>query len=317
MEMNSFPEETGWSKTGFFVGKESYTSEEALKAANLDWSVQKTDIFYKNKDNLLIRDDKFKAIIRESDNKRLSIQKASYTTIQNSDAFKFMDSLAKTGEIKYHSVGSFRDGRRVWMLAKINESDILPNDRLDNFLFLHNSHDGTSSLKVLLTPIRIVCTNAINGILMSGENLGINIRHTINANQSLDQAREILAKANERAEMAVDVSKYMTKIKISDDKFKKITKQLIPDAHPDSKERAKLNVEKARSSLVTLFKQGQGQDIEGVAGTGWAAINAVTEYIGYQKPARGETAMEKRLESSLLGTNKNLVREAKELIMAA
>ena len=47
-------------------------------------------------------------------------------------------------------------------------------------------------MKAVLTPIRISCTNAIVGLLRDGEKIGLNIRHTVNAKQHLENAIEML-----------------------------------------------------------------------------------------------------------------------------
>ena len=48
-----------------------------------------------------------------------------------------------------------------------------------------------------------------------------------------------------------------------------------------------------------LFTDGRGNNLEGVSGTWWAAYNAVTEYLNYEK---GRTT-QNRLDSLWFGQN--------------
>jgi phage/plasmid-like protein (TIGR03299 family) len=317
--INRFPATSGWGRSGFFVGSDKgITAREAIEKGRLNWEVGKRDYFYEDYNGALIKDTDYKAIVRVEDQVRLGIVKKGYTPIQNEKAFMFLDGLAKNGQIKYHSVGSFNGGKRVWILAKVAESEILPQDMLDHYILLYNSHDGSSSLSAVLTAIRVVCTNAILNMLNKGKgSMGINIRHTKNALQYLDDARDLLQVAKERSEEMDELGKRLTQIKISNRKFDNISYSLFPDPPTDKKsQRAKLNAEQRRIKLTELFTSGQGQDIPGVAKTGWAAFNAITEYVNHTVPTRGNDPT-KRLEKTLFGNSHHLVSRATKLILQA
>lgn len=322
MIMSRFPASTGWGTSGFFVGdgtdQKALTAQEAIERANINWTVSKRDIYYQGEDKgTLMLDDSHKAVVRDKDNTRLGIVKNGYMPIQNIEAFKFLDGLAKSGDIAYHSVGTFHGGRRVWMLAKIGESEILPQDMLDHYILMYNSHDGSSSLTAALTAIRIACTNAILSMLNKDRHsMGVNIRHTKNAHSYMDDARNILKLARERSVEMEELGKRMTRIRMSDKKFKRIAYRLFPDPPADATDRARTNAEDRRILLTKLFHDGQGQNIPGVPGTGWAAFNAVTEYVNHSKPVRGNNPT-KRLEGSLFGRSGQLVTRATDLILQA
>lgn len=322
MVMNRFPPTSGWGTSGFFIGdstnQKALTAQEAITKANIDWTVSKRNVYYEGSDKgTLMLDDSHKAVVRDKDNVRLGIVKNGYMPIQNIEAFKFLDGLAKNGDVAYHSVGTFGGGKRVWMLAKIGESEILPQDILDQYILMYNSHDGSSSLTAALTAIRIACTNAILMMLSQGrQSMGVNIRHTKNAHSYMDDARNILIHAKARSVEMEELGKRMTRIRMSDKKFNRIAYRLFPDPPADATNRARTNAEDRRTLLTNLFHDGQGQDIPGVAGTGWAAFNAVTEYVNHSKPVRGNNPV-KRLEGSLFGSSGRLVTRAKDLILQA
>ena len=54
-----------------------------------------------------------------------------------------------------------------------------------------NSHDGSGSIKVAMTPVRIVCQNTLNLALSSAKRIWTTI-HTGNIQSKLDEAKKTL-----------------------------------------------------------------------------------------------------------------------------
>jgi hypothetical protein len=70
------------------------------------------------------------------------------------------------------------------------------DDVADKFLLLSDSHDGSSSVQVKFTPIRVVCENTLTMALSDGK--GIRILHTASMNRRLKLAQENLGIIKER-----------------------------------------------------------------------------------------------------------------------
>lgn len=93
------------------------TAEEAIQAAGLDWEVEPVNIFHNWKGGRVKIDNKA-AMRRSTDGQVLSVLTGQYKPVQNRDAFKFFDSVVGTGEAKYHTAGSLRGGKKVWILTQ-------------------------------------------------------------------------------------------------------------------------------------------------------------------------------------------------------
>ena len=86
-------------------------------------------------------------------------------------------------------------------------------------------------------------------------------------------------------------------------------KSLVPDPAEGDPSRAVTT----RESLLRLFEAGKGNALPGVKGTVWAAVNAVTEYVDYERPTRrsnGDSQVEKRFESAVFGSGASLKEQA-------
>jgi phage/plasmid-like protein (TIGR03299 family) len=123
-------------------------SEQALIQAGLLWGVEKRELFLGNGQRV---PDTF-ANVRMTDNKVLGIVGSQYRIIQNREAFMWTDSLMGEGAV-YETAGSLREGKRVWLCAKLPEPINLVGDQTDLYLMFTNSHDASSAVKVAVTPI--------------------------------------------------------------------------------------------------------------------------------------------------------------------
>jgi len=318
IETMLYVQDTPWHGLGTYVGDENVDSKTAIIKAGLDWSVEKQRL-YTSPDQINSQEiPTHKAIVRSSDQRVLGVVGNRYHPIQNLESFEFMDSLVDEGKMKYHTAGSLGEGQRIWLLGKISDVEIVPRDKLDHYLFLYNTHDGSSSLRVLFTTTRVVCANTAQVALSDGKTQGIRVRHTKNLFERLEQAQEILGLANTKFDSFNSWARQAAGTRLSGNDWNDMVQQLIPLPALDKQTKKVITIrQKTRDELTELYYNGVGQDIPGVAGTGWAAYNAVVEYSNYFKKARGTNQQERRFESTLLGGSATLINRAMNLISQA
>jgi len=150
-ETGFFVREPAWHGLGTIV-QDAPTSMDALKLAELDWQVTQEPIYLNN--NVVIK-NAF-ANVRSSDNGVLGITTERYKVVQNSEAFSFTDALLDSN-VRYESAGSLAEGKRIFILAKMPEIYKIGGDDVEPFLVFTNSFDGKGSIRVALTPVRVVC----------------------------------------------------------------------------------------------------------------------------------------------------------------
>ena len=95
---------------------EAPTSANALRFAGLDWTVHQEPVY--NSRGGVIKG--YKSNVRDTDESVLGIVGDRYRVVQNTDAFNFTDDLIG-GDVRYETAGSLREGRQVWLLAKMPE----------------------------------------------------------------------------------------------------------------------------------------------------------------------------------------------------
>jgi phage/plasmid-like protein (TIGR03299 family) len=306
-----YTKEPPWHGLGTYVGDEDVDSKTAIIKAGLNWDVERQPI-YASQDQIHSQViPTHKAIVRTTDQKILGVVGNRYEPIQNIEAFEFMDSLVEEGKMKYHTAGSLRSGQKIWLLGKVADIEIIPQDKLDHYLFLYNSHDGSSSLRVVFTTVRVVCANTAQAALNATKGEGMRIRHTKNMKEKIQQAQNVLGLATKKFGEFNSWAKQAVAKQITANQWDSILEKVVPPqpAHLATK-RGDTMREKVRNDIRQLYYDGTGQDIPGVAGTGWAAYNAVVEYTNYHRNARGSNQQSNRFEASLLGSGHNMIKKA-------
>lgn len=299
--------ETPWHKLGTEL-KHAATSEEALKAAQLDFTVKKAKMYALIDGAHILNPDAF-STYRTDTNDILGTVGARYTPVQNVDAFRFFDSLVGDGEAIYHTAGALGAGETVWILAKLPDYiKVGGKDIVEKYLLLYNTHDGRSVIRARLTPVRVVCNNTLTAALRDSGEEEVRIRHTANAVERLEQAHTVLGLTNQVYEELGKVFNAMKDIKTTKDERKEYAQSLFPVIDEKNEEHVAHQLQK-QSKVLELEEVGVGADMS--RGTVWGLYNAVTELADHVWPNNDNR--DKHLKSVWFGSRFQLKRTAFEL----
>lgn len=292
--------------------EEPATAREAIEAAGLDYLAELQDIQTGDGTPIPGR----KAVVRSDSGDVLGVVGNSYVPVQNYQAFGFLDAVVADGSLRYHTAGALGKGERVWMLAKLPDDIRVKgsDDITEKYLLLSNSHDGSSSLRVHFTPIRVVCANTLAIAAKRGRGQGVSIIHKGDLAAKVRQAQEVLGLAKRFYD---DVEAQINRLAShypSPRQLDKFFKQVYPDSPNGESTRTK-NV---REEMLRLFEKGMGHDMPGIRHSTWTALNAVTEYVDHHRSTRGKTAAERasnRLGSAWFGSGARLKQRAWDLAL--
>lgn len=263
------------------------SSEEAIKLAKLDWDVVPMPIY----DNLGREIPGFKVNMRSSDNMALGVVTDRYKVVQNKEAFAFTDALLGEG-VQYESAGSLASGKRVWMLARM-ENTTLAEENIDPYLVFTNSHDGTGAIRVAITPIRVVCQNTLN-LALSNASRHWSCVHKGDIRGKLEEAKFTLESAERYMEALEEEFGELKLKKVTDDQVRQMTDKLLEiefnnlynkavkigkvvdfkEALRQQKFEEKLN--RKRNEILTIYNDKP--DLRGTERTAFRFVNAVSDY---------------------------------------
>lgn len=291
---------------------EPATAREAIEAAGLDYLAELKTI--KTTDDVPVPSRK--AVVRSDSGDVLGVVGNSYVPVQNYQPFGFLDAVVADGSLRYHTAGALGKGERVWMLAKLPDDIRVKgsDDITEKYLLLSNSHDGSSSLRVHFTPIRVVCSNTLAIAARNGRGQGVSIIHKGDLAAKVRQAQEVLGLATRFYDNVQEQIDRLARHYPSSRQLEEYFRQVYPDSPEGPSTRAK-NI---REEFLRLFEQGIGHNMPEIRHTTWTALNAVTEYVDHYRSTRGKTTHDRasnRLESAWFGSGARIKEQAWELAL--
>ena len=304
--------ETPWHKLGVKLNNPA-TAAEAIAAAGLDWEVAQQDAYTLTRTGQFQVIEGKSAIVRQDTQQAFGVLSKGYQPVQNTEAFQFFDEMIGLGEAIYHTAGSLNNGRRIWILAKLPEDiEVVPGDPINQYILLMNSHDGSLAMRVINTPIRVVCANTLSMALRATG--GFYAKHTRNILTRASEARNLLTLANayyDTLGKQIDrlVHTRMTELETSN--YVKSVYQF-----KEGKEYEKQDHRMIRSYEATMnLLNHPTNTLGGIQGTQYAAFNAVTYYIDHLRPVRGGNDEDgKRLDGSWFGHGATIRQRAYDLL---
>lgn len=297
---------TSWDGMGNRVS-EAKSSEEAIDLAGLNWTVESKPIFLGDGTQI---NGSF-ANVRSSDNKPLGIVGERYKIVQNSEAFAFTDALLGEG-VKYETAGSIKEGKIIWLLAKMPEPFDLLGDKVDPYLVFTNTHDGSGSVRVAVTNVRVICQNTLNLALRTAKRTWT-ARHTGNIQYKLDDALQTLELTHQYIEATKTTFEELHKHKMDEFTLYRTVNNIVPIAETMT-DRQKTNAESIREDI--LFRYKNAPDLRVLDQTGARLVQAVADTVDHMTPFR-ETGNYKENKFKRTIEGNELLDKAVGIILAA
>lgn len=322
--------EVPWHKLGTIV--DTMDSREAMVLGGLDFEVEKRPLIvqnpigidfieakeYNNISRILTKEGgvyyknieipgQF-ATVRTDNNFPLGIVGSKYHVIQNIEAFEFIDSIIGEGVADYETAGCLNNGEVVFITCKVKEELLINKDLIDNYLLISMAHDGSASITVMFTPIRVVCNNTLS-VALRGKQNKVVIRHTKNAKDKLEQAKKVLGLIDVELELYKELFGRLSHTYISDEKAYKIIEQSFGLVR-DDKNRLSTKAENILRNSKRYYHTGLGQ--EEIVGTAYGVYNGIT---GYLQNVKNYSTDDSKFKSTFAGSGSSVRNKALDLLL--
>lgn len=288
------------------------TSAEALHYAKLDWDVELTPPTYAWNGQTMTDPDHFQ-VVRQDNGVSLGVVGSRYTPVQNTEAFRVVDSICADNKARIEVCGALGKGEKVWTLARI-DGDLRigqSDDVLEPYLLMVNAHNGSLMFQVMLTIIRVVCQNTMAMALAQRAKMLMEgklccFRHSGNVIERAEIAREIFGLAQNRFAEFKEIATMLSYKKLTPEELDGYVKKVFP-----VNEEAKVTTkgDNIRDSIIRLFTEGEGNQMPGVKGSLWAAYNGVTQFVDHHR-GFNKTEKNSRFAVTQLGTGAKLKDKA-------
>ena len=280
--------------------------EQMLKAANLDWTVEKRPLFFESDEGLVAT--KARALVRSTDNKVLTVISENWNPVQNIEAFEFFNDFVAAGDMEMHTAGSLRDGKMVWAMAQIKNSfELFGGDKVEGYLLFSNPHEFGRSIDIRFTPVRVVCNNTLTMALDENAKHAVKLNHRSQFNG--DQVKMVLGIAGDRLSRYKEQAQFLGKKKYNKETIVEYFNRVFPSMTKDEVKLAKTSVPISRHAEEAMGIVHTQPGAKFAEGSWWQAFNAVT-YMTDHKLGRSRDS---RLTSAWYGLNRAKKEKALEL----
>lgn len=293
--------EPGWHALGTVFTEPVDTAGMLRHGRMNDWNVRFFDVPVP--DGFRMADNRY-FVIRtnpaDGGTDILGIVGERYNILQNEELFAFGDTLlAEFTDARWETAGSLKGGRVVFGSLALDRSTVIdPSgvaDRVDNYLLLSSSHDGTASIQASVTPVRVVCANTL-AIALRGAKQTFKIRHTQTMKGKIEAAREALGLTHKYIDLWDEEMQALMQKSVDDNAFLDLIGRIY---EPNDTKAGITRFEKRKDVIWDFWSSSEN---EAIRGTGWGAYNALNEELMWGRNGRGENA-EENVAASRSGFN--------------
>lgn len=261
-----------------------------FKNAGLDWKVTLEPVYHLNAVGGYDETPHQYHVMRNDIQKPLGLVGRRYVPIQNQQLSDFTENIIDTDNATLIGYGVIGSGERVYSVTKLNKSwqwDSTLDETVDCYLFITNSHDGSSAFRATVFPMRLACTNGLR-VTMQKVVRSWSVRHSGGVEDKVWEAKKSLGLLNQYFDaFEKEVIEATINVKIGKGKLftaEDILKQLFPyDEETDGQRYVTTQKEKISG---VLYVYNNADNLNNIRGTGWGLLNAVAEWEQWHKDYR-------------------------------
>jgi phage/plasmid-like protein (TIGR03299 family) len=234
---------------------------------DLSWNVSKRQICVIGADGNFQPVEGKMATVREDNDKVLGIVGDDYEVVANSDLKKLIQPLVDEQVLSISNMGFLNGGKKVFVQAQIAKDYQVVGESYKGMITLLNSHDGTTTVSLGTTMVRVICSNTFTSVM---KKLTEKYRHSEGVTERLLSTTAIVdyvdGAMKKYSEYAVDLAL----APCSASQFKQAVEAIYGKEIKDMRE-------SFVSQLNNLFYNGKGNE----GRTMYDCFNAVTEHASH------------------------------------
>lgn len=297
--------EKAWHELGQ-VSDNALKSRQVLEQAQLAYNVIKAPLTYRlNSGTEIISASSFFTYREDTEQILGDGLSDEYHVVQNVDAFSFFDEIVQGEGIIYETAGALGNGERIFITAKLpNYIRVGKDDLIEQYLFLTTSHDGSESITMAFTPVRIVCNNTLNAAMRNCANV-LKIRHSAGAEQQLKEAHKFMGMVNTLSPLMEQAFNQWAKVRITDKEVQRLiqialapNRETLDNLRDDRMDDNSAVYKNQVCSAFGYAMMSDTQQLNTTKGTLFGAYNGIT---GYFQNVRNYKDADEKLTSILYG----------------
>ncbi len=286
------------------------SNRQILEQSGTLYDVEKRQIAVQTPEGY-VKSPNLYATIRTDCNQILGTVGSKYRVTQNSAALQIIEAAGDQLEVQ--AAGCLDSGARAWFYCAVKntENEIVRGDPHHAYVLLTTDHTGNGSMEVAFTSIRLVCTNQMAMLRSASRNAGntLKIRHSGNIALKISQAQRVVERSLALNTSFAEEMRYLSTLSITEDETESLLRQLAPDPEKGKNPTMARN---KRDDLMNHILTGAGQDMKGVRGTRYGALQGITHYATHKHDEDKDP--ERKLKNAWFGAGDLIAQRARSLL---
>lgn len=282
--------EVPWMKLGK-LEEEPRDINDAIQLGGMNFDVLRQPAGFRDQHGVWQEATNRFAIVHGKTGEVFDYVSKDYELLQYRDAFEFMDQVNP----RYVAAGTLRGGRQGFIVVE-NERTMSPaGDEHKLFTVLRTSHDRSRAVEVSVMPLRGMCMNQLAmNTFANGAQQRWSIPHTRSMHEKLDQAQITLGRVDEYADQFERIVEKLTLVTPTEEQARQMLDGAIRSGG------------KGRDEVFDgiLHNWHDNTETVGYNDTGWGLVNAVSDYMDWQKP---KGTAESRFLNALQGSTRQAI----------
>lgn len=276
--------ETPWHGLGQRLSQGAPIDQWRVEAG-LNWDAKRAQILF-TEDNIeevanpILMQGESTILYRSDTKAQLGIVSPSYKIVQPGEVLEFFRDVVARGDMAIETAGSLDGGKKVWALAKTNQDfRIMGQDKVEGYLLLATSFDGTLSTRAQFTSVRVVCNNTLQMSLKDAGGKGVSIPHS--SEFKADGVKIDLGILDGGFKLFEEQANVLANRRLtSKESMTYIMQVLTGEVDPEKLSTRAANT--VRGVHALYMGKGMGASLRSAENTAWGALNAITEYVDHE-----------------------------------
>lgn len=258
------------------------------RQAGMEWEIEEAEVRYVvGRDGVgSLKEFPEQKVLYRSDSRRpLAVVSKRFQVVQPGEVLEFYRDLTAYSGFRLETAGVLREGRKFWAMARTGQSTSLKGrDKVEGYLLLATSCDGTLATTAQFTSVRVVCNNTLRVALGSSAG-AIKVPHRSQFDP--EAVKRQLGITVSSWDGFVARMKALCEVPVDPDSTEAILRRVL--TYPNPTGGAQVVNEQALAGVRALYEGGgRGSQLASSKGTAWGLLNSVTEYVDHHRRARSE-----------------------------
>lgn len=291
-------------------------------AQSFGWEVQQRELIIGKQigsedlfDDMVMNEvPNFKAIVNGSTGEVLNTPKPGYTPLHNSQLEDAAHMMAQASGGTVEGFETFQGGRKVLAFVKAeNHTGSINGNKIEDYIVIGNSHDGSSSIFIGTSTTLLRCTNQFSDIQRD-----FNIRHSGEIAVKFEEAVAHYKRYYAQKELMYQRFTDMSNVKIDKALVDSLTDRLF-DVDREAINKGEIELSTRKANQLDSFQVSLDREMTDLGSNLWGFFNAVTHYTTHRKGvdeygARSAASIRGNSFGNVVGSNANFNKKADRII---